>query len=323
MAVRRNLAERLAAAGAAPHDLVTRLANDQIEVARPVLEKSGVLRNADLLAIVRERGQEHLVAVSKRDTVDEEVSDALVARGDDAVLESLARNRGAALSRGAMEVMVTRSQRNEALHEPLVRRHNLPPDLMHEMFFWVSSALRANILATTEDMDESRIDALLAETSRALERGGLPPEDPKWSGPRSSIREREVQDELSPTFVVDLLRRKKIAECIVGFASLADIDESTAQRVLFQAGSEALAVACKAAGFDRNAFSNMMLLTAKEGVHKAGAKFELFDLYDKVTERTAQRTMRFWRTRRRTRLQAAGTGVAPGAERGPVEGQTA
>ena len=42
----------------------------------------------------------------------------------------------------------------------------------------------------------------------------------------------------------------------------------------------------------------------------AEAKFELLDLYDKVTEQTARRTMRFWRTRRQTTRSAATQGAA-------------
>lgn len=303
MAVRRELAERLAGEGAAPSDLVSRLANDEIAVAGPILERSGVLRNADLLAIVKGRGQAHLLAVSKRQTVSEEVSDALVERGDDTVLESLAGNAGATLSRGAMEVMVTRSETDEALREPLVMRHNLPPDLMNEMFLWVSSALCAHILEANADLDEDEIDTMIAESSRSVSDKGQAPEDPEWSQPRLYIREKEAHNELSPNLVVELLRKKKVPESIVGFAHLAAPDEPTAQRIIFEAGAEALAVACKAAGFDPNAFANMMLLTSKGGVHEAGAKFELLDLYNSITERTAQWTMRFWRTRRRTQLQ--------------------
>ena len=55
MEVRRDLSERLAENSEAPHDLVVMLANDEIEVARPILLKSGVLRDADLIEIIKER----------------------------------------------------------------------------------------------------------------------------------------------------------------------------------------------------------------------------------------------------------------------------
>lgn len=308
MKVRQELAERLAGVDGAPRDLINRLANDDIEVARPVLMQSGVLRNADLVDIVQARSQDHLLAVSKRETVAEEVADALVARGDDTVLESLAGNRGAEISRRAMETLVTRSEEVEALHQPLAHRGDVPPDLMHEMFFWVSSALRQHILEATADIDEATLDQILDETRQDLERDAQD-DDFRWTAPRQFIDQEVARGRLVPSLIVELLRNKKEPECIVAFGRLADVDESTASRIIFQGGPEGLAVACKAAGFDRNAFSNMMLLTAKGGVHKAGAKFELLDLYDKVTEQTAKRTLRFWRTRR----QASRSAVTQGA----------
>ena len=67
MSVRQHLAEQLAGVDAAPHGLVTKLANDEIEVARPVLQESGVLRDEDLLEVVKIRSQGHLLAVSVRE----------------------------------------------------------------------------------------------------------------------------------------------------------------------------------------------------------------------------------------------------------------
>lgn len=297
MEVRQELADRLAQVTAAPRELVVRLANDEIEVARTVLERSGVFQSADLLAIVEDRGQGHLLAISKRQTVSEGLADALVEKGDDGVLESLARNDGAVLSRRAMEVMVTRSEHNTALHEPLVSRRDLPPDLMHEMFFWVSSALREYILSATTDIDESRLDSLLAETQASIEGPAVQDEDPAWRLPRRFIDQNERRRELTPSLVVDLLRQKKMPAGIIGFARLAGIDEPTAQRVILRADAEALAVACKASGFDRDDFCGMIRITTKD----SGAETELLDLYDKLTLQTAQRTMRFWRTRRQAR----------------------
>src|SRR4051812_5812834 len=53
MCVRRALAERLARQPAAPRELVTALANDQIEVAHPILLHSEVLQDIELIEIVQ------------------------------------------------------------------------------------------------------------------------------------------------------------------------------------------------------------------------------------------------------------------------------
>ena len=61
------VAERFAAAPDAPHQLIRRLANDEAEdVAQPVLRASPVLTEADLIQVIRSRGQGHIRAVSQR-----------------------------------------------------------------------------------------------------------------------------------------------------------------------------------------------------------------------------------------------------------------
>lgn len=138
---RQHLAETMSGVGAAPYEQIKKFASDEIEVTRPVLMKSGVLQDADLFEIVKQYSQEHLMAVSTRDRVSEQVADALVEKGNDQILGSLAGNVGAELSRNAMETMVARSEGGEeALNEALVMRNGMPADLMRKMYSHVSSA---------------------------------------------------------------------------------------------------------------------------------------------------------------------------------------
>ncbi|MEM6491025.1 MAG: hypothetical protein AAF684_03875, partial [Pseudomonadota bacterium] len=60
--VRRALAEKLAQAPNAPRELVVFLANDAIEVAYPVLMRSTVLDEGDLIEIARLRTMQHRLA---------------------------------------------------------------------------------------------------------------------------------------------------------------------------------------------------------------------------------------------------------------------
>ena len=57
MDIRRGLAERLKSRSDAPAELVALLANDEIEIARPILLESPVLRDPDLMGLIRHRGR--------------------------------------------------------------------------------------------------------------------------------------------------------------------------------------------------------------------------------------------------------------------------
>jgi len=167
---RQALSDRLAEVGVAPHRLVLMLAQDVIAVAEPILRRSGVLSEGDLLALVESQGQEHLKAIAECAVVSERLAEALVAKGDDQVLVSVASNLGASLSQGAMEQLVARPQGCQGLHEPLALRSELPPDLLHELFWCVSSALRQRIVARA-DLDPQASSARWPRRRRVLPSG--------------------------------------------------------------------------------------------------------------------------------------------------------
>ena len=156
--VRARLSYRLADLENAPVDLIRQLANDEIQVARPLLERSGALSEADLIKIINQHGKEHQLSVTNRAQVTAGVSEALVARGDDEVVLALVKNDGAEFSRDTISQVVDRSEKSDLLQEPLLHRKDLPPDLMHNMFWWVSAELKKHIL-TEAHVDEAVVDA--------------------------------------------------------------------------------------------------------------------------------------------------------------------
>ena len=297
--VREDLAHRLAEVAEAPKSLLIKLAKDEIEVARPILEKSAGLSDEDLLAIVRQGRAEHQRSVAARETVSAELSDALVERGDDSVLKTLVANKGATISRPTMERVVQRAEGNQALHAPLLDRADLPPDLMQDMFWFVSSQLRKRILSITSEIDPKVVDQLLAESEKKLA-SSLGASSRTKTKAQQFIDEKAAKRELNEALLVQLLREKRVPELVCGFAKLVQVDESTARRIIFDKTGEGLAIACKATRFDRSTFSTFVLLAGAEGSRSMEDARVLLELYDKVPVDIAQRTMRFWRVRRET-----------------------
>ena len=299
MAVRRELAERLSHTDSAPHDLITKLANDEIEVAQPVLANSTVLKNADLIEIIKRHSQDHMKVIAVREDVAKEVSHTLVEHGSDDILETLVQNKGAQMSRKTMETVIARAENSERLHKPLINRQDLPPDLMNEMFWFVSKALREEIVMKNDAIDDALLNEALASTKAAM--GNEAEEaEANWSAPEKFIRRKERLKQLDQGLLVQLLRQGKLNEFLFGFARLADLDVRTAKHIIFKKDSQALAIGCKAIGFDRATFSNLLLLSDEKGERSTEEVFELLSMYDKITTEACQRTMRFWRTRKRT-----------------------
>jgi len=120
---RVRLAERLAPIVNAPANVVKILALDEDpSVAGPLLVRSERLSERDLVLIAGSNGQRHLAALARRERLSQAVTDLLIARGDEAVLAALLRNRGARFSPAGWRRLHERSRTDAALTAELTRR---------------------------------------------------------------------------------------------------------------------------------------------------------------------------------------------------------
>jgi len=299
--VRIRLSEQLSNVETAPKTLVLQLANDVIEVAAPQLLRSSVLKDLDLVNIVKAKGTDHQAAVAGREEVSEEVADALVETGAEQVLVAVAENAGVQLSRDAKKVLVSKSETIESLHKPLVNRGDIDADLKHEMYWWVSSALRDHIVSETGADDAVVEEMLRSSTTVMAERAR--------HAANMSKAEREIQQaselgHLNQNLMVQLLRQGEREKFLYAFSYLTDLDIKTTMQILADPGMEAVAIACRAMNFDLSTFSAIVLLRNSESGNQRGGNevASLLDAYMKLPEQSAKRAMRFWRLRHKTEL---------------------
>lgn len=296
-AVRAELAERFSAAANAPPRLVRRLALDEaLQVASSVLQSSPVLTDQDLIKVAGSRGQGHLRAISRRATVSETVSDAIVEHGDDETLEVLLSNQRAKLSRKASETAVDRAKANPQLHQATVNRASLPPDLLNEMYFVVETRLRQKILEQNALLDPAMLnDALAAGRAHVATADGNLPED--YASSLARVESLIAAHSLTPQTLANFLRSGEQTQFIIALSLLADIDFHTVRRILNSREIDALAVICKAANMERSLFLTYAVVLLGPDVNAIGKARSFSSLYQALTTETAQRTLRFWRMR--------------------------
>jgi uncharacterized protein (DUF2336 family) len=296
-AVRAELAERMADSPNPPPRLLRGLASDVAAVALPVLTRSPALTPEDLLHVTRSGDQGHLRAISQRVHVPEQVSDAIIQRGDDTTLGVLLRNEGAELSRAAHEVAVQRASANPELHQAVVDRQSLPVDLLNEMYFVVEARLRDRILQRNAALDPAALDAALEAGRKRLAArdGALPPD---YVAAETAIKALLKGQQLTPSSLAAFLRNGEMTKFLVALSELADVDFHTARRIIERRELDALAILCKAAGFDRSLFLTFAVLVLGQEADAMGRAREYGDLYATLPKESAQRTIRFWRVRR-------------------------
>ncbi|MEP4378568.1 MAG: DUF2336 domain-containing protein [Alphaproteobacteria bacterium] len=297
ISVRKHLAIRLSDEPQAPSELIYALANDNAEIAHPILMRSDVLKDAQLIEIIRNRDLEHQLSVAMRASLSESVSDALVETSEVTVIERLLENPGAEIGRQAMTYLVEQSQRVDAFQNPLIRRKDLPTDLAERMYWWVSAALRTEIL-DRHDLDAAQLDDVMESAIEAAVRADseLVPGDVAASKLASRMVE---QHGLSAELLIQVLRAGEVSlfEHMVGQAT--GLRQPLVQRLIYESGGEGLAILCRAIGFSAADFHTLRGLCRearpqrKEAYPVSRTQPELF--YEQIKSGAAEQVLDRWR----------------------------
>jgi len=297
VAVRAELSGRLSIRRDAPVGVLRRLASDSIEVARPVLT-GAALSESDLIVVARSQSQDHLQAISQRRHVSSALSDVIVERGNEDTLSVLIGNEGADLSREAQERLVDKASDSPRLQEGLVNRRSLPVDLLNEIYFVAEARIREQILARNAEIDPAELErALESGRKRLAAQDGALPAD--YAQAEADIKRMAEKDELGPRTLAGLLRGRQHTRFLIALAHLAKVDFHTARRIVERRELDALAVICKAAGFEASLFLTFaVLILDSDGEAMAKAR-QYGQLYKDLPLEVAQRTIRFWQLRRR------------------------
>ncbi|PPD46171.1 MAG: hypothetical protein CTY15_02030 [Methylocystis sp.] len=141
--VRRALADNFASAANAPHAIVSALANDQSDIATPVLSRSPLLTEAELIDCAAIGDAFAQSAIALRAQVPAGVCAALAEVGAREAAISLAVNPGADLPEFAMRRMVERFGDDGEMREALLARPWLPATVRNELVNAAAAALSA------------------------------------------------------------------------------------------------------------------------------------------------------------------------------------
>ena len=300
LSMRCTLSEVLADRPGMPSGIMRYLAHDEIDVAGPVLRNSPCLSEQDLMSVIDVCGREHRRSIVERPDISEAVSDAVLAKNEPDVVLAMLKNPGAHLSALATQRLVKMSERIEALRKPLLGRAELTTTMAHQMFWWVSAALRLEIMGKFK-VDPEILDQLLVEaTSKAVKQAD-----------EIAVVQLALQQVASgltlsvEEFLADL-KSGETADLEAAFARLAKISQPTAKRIIEDEGGQPLAVACKAMRLDRQQFTRLFLLVDNHAFGKTRPSALLAtvsDVYDKIPENDALQLLRYWDAQ--NRLQAA------------------
>lgn len=293
--IRRKLAVKLAEAPGTPRELAVLLANDEIDIASPVLIKSKVLEDADLIEIVRNRSTQHLLAIAMRRDLSTAVADALVESGEKDVIRTLLENQDAHISRATMAYLVEQSKAVDEFQEPLVKRRDLPGDLARRMCLWVSAAIRQSLLERFS-IDVDKLDDSLEPIARE-EADRLQDADPDAAGALAQALGEGRK--LTPRLLMQTLRRGEVPLFEAMLAEMSGLRPSLIRRLCYEQGGQGLAVMARGIGLSREEFASIYLLTRK--ARPGGMSMDPADLgralefFDRINHGNAATVIGRWR----------------------------
>jgi len=294
--VRKALAEKMAGSPNAPKEVTALLANDEFDIASPILLNSVLLEDDDLMEIVKHRTISHRLAIAMRRAVSEPVCDSLVATNSVDVIKALLENHGAKISAATMAYLVDQSKAVDAYQSPLLRRADLPQELAKKMYYWVSAALRHFIV---ENYAVDAVELDLAIASIAQQAAAQTPTPATPDEPAVSLaRQLDARSDLTPDIIVETLRRGEtpLFEAMLG--QRIGLKPILARKLIYGSTGEGLVAACRAAGIDRTNFVNLFMLLQRARndpmTRDPYLMSRSLELFDKLNTETAKTLVERW-----------------------------
>ena len=295
---RAELAHRLAPAPNAPPMTVRKLAHDEsIEVAGPILSLSNRLSDEDLLAIASGKSQDRLLAISKRTSLSEKVSDVLVTHGNRDVVLSVTRNEGARISDAGYTKLVDQSINDEVLAICVSMRKDIPQEHFNALIAKASEVVFEK-LAASNPHAVYEVHRVLTDIT-----GQDPTGQPKA---KRDYHEAAAQFDVvrrsgAPVdpVVCEYAKNGKFEEPVASLSALSGVPIRLVESVMNDArpDSDFALILAKAAGLSWPTVKHICILRRKVFRFSPQAIENARHSFDRLQTSTAQRLVRFYNER--------------------------
>jgi uncharacterized protein (DUF2336 family) len=231
--VRLALAEHLAECQDLPHDVALALARDVEAVALPVLERSVVLTDDDLIEIIRTGSAGKQIAIAGRKVVREAVADALVETRNAAAVARLVGNPGAVLRDETLRAVLENHGDDQRIQEPMVAREKLPAAVLERLVAQAADSLQEHLVSRHDLAPASASDLVLRIRERAT--AGLLAGTPAIEAERLA-RQLNQSGRLTASLILRTLCLGDLQFVEAAFAALAGISTHNARLLIHDPG---------------------------------------------------------------------------------------
>ena len=252
--VRQMLAERLSHESGVPQKLLQALANDLIDVARPILQFSVDLGDEDIKVVIESKTTQHRQAIATRTVLSAEISDALVEKGEVVVALALLENLGLQIPESTMRKLASQALAHNEIGDHIAGRSELTSEVAEKIYWIISTELRTQITSRFT-ISEDKLNRALGDVVSALVSRQLQP------GQRRSVAERLIATgRVDATLLIDLLKGRGTDLFRELLGGLTKFKPSLVDALCSDTGAEPLALVCRALGFNKNDAASLVML---------------------------------------------------------------
>jgi uncharacterized protein (DUF2336 family) len=295
--VRAWLSVRLSHFDEAPVNVIRKLAfDDAIEVAGPVLEESVRLDDETLIANVRSKSQSHMLAISRRTSLGEDVTDVLVARGNRTVVNSVAANSGARFSGSSLLHMVKRAEGDSILAERLGLRKDIPRNLFQQLIAKASNDVRKRLASERPEMMDEIATSVVDVAGDLQSKFG--PVSRSYFVAKRVVTAQHRQGRLTEDSIAGYAIAHKLEEVTIGLSLLCALPVDVIERALLDRNRQTPLILAKALGFSWNTTMALLFLGAKD--HRITAR-DFSDLereFNRLNVESSRSVLEFYQSRK-------------------------
>ena len=291
---RAQLAQRLAPLPNIPGNIVRNLAfDDAIEVAGPVLRHSDQLGTNELVENARTKSQAHLLAISQRRSLHEDVTDVLVSRGDREVVRSVVKNAGARFSDSGFWRLVQRSENDIVLTLEVGGRRDIPRHLFQKLIAKASEEVRVKLAAINPGV-APEIESTVVQVTGAMH-ARFGPGSKSYFEAKRQVGQMYRAGEVTERAICEFARQNRFEEVVVAFSLVCDLPVDLVERALLDDEGEMIMIIAKIANFSWNA--TRVLLVACHGMHPEQDMEHALRSFSQLSVNTARQVAAFYRAR--------------------------
>jgi hypothetical protein len=261
-----------------------------IQVAGPVLTRSGRLQEQALLASAKTKSLQHLLAISRRRDLSEAVTDLLIERGDRKLNLSTARNKSARISDFGFRLLVKRATGDDELATVVGLRSDIPRPHFLVLLENASRSVRAR-LAAANPQATSSADRIVGDVVGADESNA------RLAAIRARLDRQHRLRHLNENEIAQFAQDRKLDETAVGLAIVCDMPADVVERALTDQNSEMVLILAKVGGLSPASTRAVLALRGSERGSSSQDIERALDNYDRLPVDTARRVLGFFRDR--------------------------